>query len=94
MANSVVSALPSTSNVLVHARGITKSFGVNHTRIPVLKGVDLDVAAGEILLLVGPSGSGKTTLLSVIAGILEADGGELSVLGYDLGHLSDAEKTA
>ncbi|UCE62785.1 MAG: ATP-binding cassette domain-containing protein, partial [Nitrospirota bacterium] len=63
----------SESHILVRARGITKSFGEDDARIPVLKGVDLDVAMGEILLLVGPSGSGKTTLLSVIAGILDLD---------------------
>ena len=72
----VGSTLHTDSRMLVQARGIMKSFGEGEARIPVLKGVDLDVAMGEILLLVGPSGSGKTTLLSVIAGILESDGGD------------------
>lgn len=80
-------------NWLVYARGLTKTFGEGHTRIPVLKGVDLEVARGEVLLLVGPSGSGKTTLLSVIAGILESDGGEISILGETLQDLTSAEKT-
>ena len=74
-------------------RGITKSFGEGEARIPVLKGVDLDVAMGEILLLVGPSGSGKTTLLSVIAGILDSDGGEITVLGQSMPDLSSSAKT-
>ncbi len=81
------------SDWLVRARGITKSFGEGHTRIPVLNGVDLDVASGEVLLLVGPSGSGKTTLLSVIAGILESDEGEIRVLGESVQELSAAQKT-
>lgn len=81
------------SRWLVRARGIIKSFGEGHTKIPVLKGVDLDVASGEILLLVGPSGSGKTTLLSVIAGILESDGGDVRVLGESIQELSASEKT-
>ncbi|RMH35228.1 MAG: ABC transporter ATP-binding protein [Nitrospirae bacterium] len=85
---------PPASAPLVHARGIVKSFRVDHTRIPVLKGVDLDVAAGEVLLLVGPSGSGKTTLLSVIAGILDADEGTLTVLDRDLFSMTEDEKTA
>jgi putative ABC transport system ATP-binding protein len=78
---------------LVQARGVTKSFGDGATRIPVLKGVDLDVARGEVLLLVGPSGSGKTTLLSVIAGILESDEGDVRILGASIPELSSSEKT-
>jgi putative ABC transport system ATP-binding protein len=82
-----------TSNILVRARGVTKSFGEDDARIPVLKGVDLDVALGEILLLVGPSGSGKTTLLSVIAGILNLDEGEITVLGQSIPGLSPSAKS-
>jgi putative ABC transport system ATP-binding protein len=78
---------------LVQARGVVKSFGEGETRIPVLKGVDLHVAHGEVLLLVGPSGSGKTTLLSVIAGILESDEGEVRILGESILELSASEKT-
>ena len=55
--------------------------------------MDLDVATGEILLLVGPSGSGKTTLLSVIAGILDLDEGEVTVLGKSIPGLSSSDKT-
>lgn len=81
------------SQWLVRVRGITKSFGEGDTKIPVLKGVDLDVASGEVLLLVGPSGSGKTTLLSVIAGILESDEGDVQVLGESMQELSASAKT-
>lgn len=81
------------SHWLVRARGVTKSFGEGDTKIPVLKGVDLDVASGEVLLLVGPSGSGKTTLLSVIAGILEIDEGDVRVLGESMQELSASAKT-
>lgn len=81
------------SHWLVRARGVSKSFGEGDTKIPVLKDVDLDVASGEVLLLVGPSGSGKTTLLSVIAGILESDEGEVRILGESIHELSTAEKT-
>ena len=81
------------SHWVVRARGITKSFGEGDTKIPVLKGVDLDVACGEVLLLVGPSGSGKTTLLSVIAGTLESDAGDVRVLGEAIQELSASAKT-
>jgi heme ABC exporter ATP-binding subunit CcmA len=53
-------------------------------RFPVLAGVDLDVARGEVLLLRGPNGAGKTSLLRVCAGLLRVVAGEASVLGEDL----------
>ena len=81
------------SRWLVRVRGVTKSFGEGDTKIPVLKGVDLDVESGEVLFLVGPSGSGKTTLLSVIAGILESDEGYVWVLGESIQGLTASAKT-
>ncbi len=53
-------------------------------RFPALAGVDLDVAAGEILLLTGPNGAGKTTLLRLIAGLVPMRSGEAEVFGADL----------
>ncbi|MCL2393780.1 MAG: ATP-binding cassette domain-containing protein, partial [Acidimicrobiaceae bacterium] len=53
-------------------------------RFPVLAGVDLEVSAGEILLLQGPNGAGKTSLLRACAGLLRVVSGEATVLGADL----------
>jgi putative ABC transport system ATP-binding protein len=78
----------------VSCRNVTKEFGEGESRARVLRGVDLEASAGEITLLVGPSGCGKTTLLSVVAGLLEPTGGEVLVLGTNLGRLSAAEKVA
>jgi ABC-2 type transport system ATP-binding protein len=61
----------------VSVRGLGKEFGEG----PVLDGIDFDVPAGEITLLMGPNGVGKTILLSCIAGGLHADDGEVSVFG-------------
>jgi len=58
-----------------------------------LRGVDLDVHAGELLMVVGPSGCGKTTLVSVIAGILDQDSGGCEVLGHELKAMGRNEKT-
>ncbi|MER2559464.1 MAG: ABC transporter ATP-binding protein, partial [Myxococcaceae bacterium] len=60
--------------------GIKKSYGDN----PVVKGVDLEVAPGEFLVMVGPSGCGKTTLLRVIAGLEQVDSGQVVMDGQDL----------
>jgi putative ABC transport system ATP-binding protein len=68
----------------VTCRGVTKTYGVGADKVPALRGIDLEVAPGELLMLVGPSGCGKTTLISVIAGILDHDQGEVRVFGEDL----------
>jgi heme ABC exporter ATP-binding subunit CcmA len=53
-------------------------------RFPALAGVDLDVRAGEVLLVTGPNGAGKTTLLRALAGLVPVSAGEAVVLGHDL----------
>ena len=76
---------PAESNpVTVRCRGLTKAYGTGDTRTPALRGIDLDIHHGELLMLVGPSGSGKTTLLSVMAGMLDQDAGECLVLDHNL----------
>jgi len=68
----------------VHCAGITKAYGSGDTKVQALRGVDLDVVAGELLMLVGPSGCGKTTLISIIAGILDQDAGQCLLFGEDI----------
>lgn len=76
----------------IRCRSIVKEFSQGNTKVRALRGVDLDVYAGELLLLVGPSGCGKTTLLSIMAGIMDATSGELNVLGQDIGRFSSSRK--
>lgn len=83
-----------TRGIAARVRGISKSFGDGDARIQVLKGIDLDVRSGDITMLVGPSGCGKTTLISIIAGTLDAEEGELNVLGHDLRKLTKSQITA
>jgi putative ABC transport system ATP-binding protein len=77
-----------TTNLAVHCRGLKKSFGTGENRIWALRGVDMDVYAGQMSLLVGPSGCGKTTLISIVAGLLDATEGSITVLNEDLRRLS------
>jgi putative ABC transport system ATP-binding protein len=69
-------------------RGVIKDFGTGETRIRALRSVDLEIPFGELTMLVGPSGCGKTTLLSVMAGVLNATGGEVQVLDERIDELS------
>lgn len=72
--------------------GVTKTYGSGSAAVQALRGIDLEVRTGELLMLVGPSGCGKTTLISVIAGVLGRDGGECVVFGHDYEEMSDLEK--
>src|SRR5947208_5378617 len=81
------------SNIAVHCQRVTKTYGAGSSAVTALRGIDLDVRSGELMMLVGPSGCGKTTLISVIAGILDHDEGEVEVLGDDVAKFSRAQLT-
>ena len=67
---------------MIHARGLVKKLGTRQ----VLAGVDLDVEAGETLVLLGRSGSGKSVFLKHVIGLMQADAGRLEVLDEDVTH--------
>ena len=69
-----------------------KTYGRGHAGVAALRGVDLEVHRGELLMVVGPSGCGKTSLISIIAAILDLDEGVCEVLGRDLGRIDAQEK--
>jgi putative ABC transport system ATP-binding protein len=87
-----IDAAESNHGIAVRCRGVTKSYGAGDARVMALRGIDLEVRRGELLVVVGPSGCGKTTLISVIAGILDQDSGECEVLGHDLKHMGQRER--
>jgi len=76
----------------VRCRQVVKRFGSAGNEVYALRGIELDIIAGEFMMLVGPSGCGKTTLISVIAGILAADEGSCEVLGQAYAHMSGNKK--
>ncbi|MFN0009278.1 MAG: ABC transporter ATP-binding protein [Planctomycetota bacterium] len=81
------------SGTAVLCRGVQKTYGTGTERVPALRGIDLEVRTGELLMLVGPSGCGKTTLISVMAGILDQDQGECHVFGRDWSSMSSRDKS-
>jgi len=75
---------------VLSARGLAKHYG----EVPVFAGVDLDLAPGEIVALLGESGAGKSTLLNCLAGLDEADQGQVMLAGADLRALDDEARSA
>ena len=67
----------------ITARGLTLTLGSNAAPVEILRGIDLDIAAGEVVALLGPSGSGKSSLMAVLSGLERATGGSLTVAGAD-----------
>jgi putative ABC transport system ATP-binding protein len=87
-----IDASESNDDIAVRCRSVTKEYGAGDASVLALRGIDLDVRRGELLMVVGPSGCGKTTLISVIAGILDQDSGQCEVLGRDLKHMGQSER--
>jgi len=79
---------------VLSVRNLTKSYRSAGEQISVLRGVGLDVAAGERVALSGESGSGKSTLLHLVAGLDAADSGEILLDGELVSGLSDAQRAA
>jgi putative ABC transport system ATP-binding protein len=78
---------------IISVRGLVKNYSLGRTTVYALRGVDLDVKAGEFLAIVGNSGAGKTTLLNCMAGIDEPDYGVVMFQGKNLHKMGDAEKS-
>lgn len=87
------SSLPQKTNVAVHCQGLIKTFGHGDAAVKALRGVDMNVHNGELLMLVGPSGCGKTTLISIMAGVLRRDAGECTIFGQDYNQMTEDATT-
>jgi putative ABC transport system ATP-binding protein len=87
-------ALRAAETTMLTVRALHKSYRSAQQQVAVLRGVDLNVAAGESVALTGESGSGKSTLLHLIAGLDQADSGEVWLGEACVSGLSDADRAA
>jgi putative ABC transport system ATP-binding protein len=78
---------------ILSARGVRKIYRSGALEVEALKGVDLDIAKGEMVMVMGPSGNGKTTLLNCLSGLDDIDAGTVLVDGDDIHAMSDARRT-
>lgn len=76
---------------VVSVQDVSKTFGTGHTAVTAIDHVSLDVAAGDIVLVMGPSGSGKTTLLSMIGTLMSPTSGTILISGQDTSALGPAQ---
>lgn len=76
-------------SLAISARNLTLTLGSNAAPVTILRGIDLDIARGEVVALLGPSGSGKSSLMAVLSGLERTSGGSLTVAGADFTALSE-----
>ena len=76
-------------SLAISARNLTLTLGQTGAPVEILRGIDLDVAQGEVLALLGPSGSGKSSLMAVLSGLERASGGSLTVAGQDFAAMDE-----
>jgi len=87
-------AVASTKEVIFKAEGLTKIYRMGEVEVHALRGIDLLLYAGELVVLLGPSGSGKSTLLNILGGLDVPTAGHVWYHGEDLTSANDAELTA
>ena len=74
-------------------KAVRKTYDTGRIKLEALRGVDVEVDAGEMVAVMGPSGSGKTTLLNCLSGLDDIDSGTVRIAGVDLAEMSDKAKT-
>ncbi|MDO9602233.1 MAG: ATP-binding cassette domain-containing protein, partial [Rhodocyclaceae bacterium] len=75
------------------ARGLTKVYRMGEVEVPALRGIDLELTAGELVVLLGPSGSGKSTLLNILGGLDTPTSGEVWYLDHQLTGATEQDLT-
>jgi putative ABC transport system ATP-binding protein len=81
------------SGAIIQASNVVKTYDTGRVRVEALRGINLQIDAGEMVAIMGPSGCGKTTLLNCLSGLDVIDSGNVLVEGVDLSKLSDNART-
>jgi putative ABC transport system ATP-binding protein len=85
--------MPAASEPIIRVRGLTKVYHVGEVDVHALRGVDLDVTAGEFVAIVGASGSGKSTLFHILGGLTPPTDGTVTIAGKNLAHMTNSQRT-
>ena len=80
------------NNLVISCRELRKTFSQGELNVPVLNGIDLDLARGERLAIIGSSGSGKSTLLHLLGGLDKASSGSVQILGQDVLAMNETQR--
>jgi putative ABC transport system ATP-binding protein len=81
------------STAAVAATALTRTYGSGESAVHALRGVSLEIPAGQFTAVMGPSGSGKSTLMHLLAGLDTPEGGQVHIAGQDITRMSDRELT-
>ncbi len=87
------SPAPAQQETVVQAKDVTRRYGEGETAVDALRGVSLDVDAGQLVAVMGPSGSGKSTLMHILAGLDKPTSGSVTIAGEEITTLPDAKLT-
>jgi putative ABC transport system ATP-binding protein len=85
--------MPAVAEIVFQARGLAKTYGTGGVEVKALQGIDLDLFAGEFVVILGPSGSGKSTLLNILGGLDAPTSGSVHFRDHDLVAATDRELT-
>jgi putative ABC transport system ATP-binding protein len=89
----MIGTVPAVTRPILRARGVHKTYRTGAVTVDALRGVDLDVFPGELVMIMGPSGNGKTTLLNCLSGLDDIDAGTVIIDDFDLHAADDATRT-
>jgi putative ABC transport system ATP-binding protein len=85
--------MAAAKGLVFQVQALTKIYDMGEIKVQALRGIDLELSAGELVVLLGPSGSGKSTLLNILGGLDTASGGRVTYCGKDLTRATERELT-